>query len=184
MRVRAAQVQADDLRGARRAADRRGACSPPTRIGRVRRTSCMLTEGLWRSQFGSDPSIVGRDGSARRNAATPSSASSSRSSLAGLPLDNVRRRSSVWVPLALAPADPQRARQPRAECARTFAPRRHRSHRRRRRSTRSRVGSCRAYPGQLRPRVRAHARAGAARSIRRRAGPRFWCCCWRSAPSC
>ncbi len=65
----------------------------------------MLTEGLWRSQFGSDPSIVGRtidlDG-------TPYTVVGVLPAALRLPLDYANRTfTQIWVPLALGPTDPQ-----------------------------------------------------------------------------
>ena len=65
----------------------------------------MLTEGLWRSQFGSDPSIVGRaiqlDGESYTVVGV-------LPATLRLPLDFASRTiTQIWVPLALGPNDPQ-----------------------------------------------------------------------------
>ena len=65
----------------------------------------MLTEGLWRSQFGSDPSIVGR--SIQLDAA-PYTVVGVLPAELRLPLDYASRAfTQLWVPLALGPNDPQ-----------------------------------------------------------------------------
>jgi putative ABC transport system permease protein len=65
----------------------------------------MLTEGLWRSQFGSDPSIVGR---AIQLDAEPYTVVGVLPAALRLPLDYARRTfTQVWVPLALGPNDPR-----------------------------------------------------------------------------
>jgi putative ABC transport system permease protein len=65
----------------------------------------MLTEGLWRSQFGSDPSIVGR--SIQLDAA-PYTVVGVLPAELRLPLDYASRTfTQLWVPLALGPNDPQ-----------------------------------------------------------------------------
>jgi putative ABC transport system permease protein len=65
----------------------------------------MLTEGLWRSQFGSDPSIVGR---VVQLDATPYTVVGILPADLLLPLDYAKRGPThIWVPLALAPADPR-----------------------------------------------------------------------------
>ena len=65
----------------------------------------MLTEGLWRSQFGSDPSIVGR---AIQLDAEPYTVVGVLPAALRLPLDYARRTfTQIWVPLALGPNDPQ-----------------------------------------------------------------------------
>ncbi len=65
----------------------------------------MLTEGLWRSQFGSDPSIIGR--SIQLDAA-PYTVVGVLPAALRLPLDYASRTfTQLWVPLALGPNDPQ-----------------------------------------------------------------------------
>jgi putative ABC transport system permease protein len=65
----------------------------------------MLTEGLWRSQFGSDPAIVGR---AIQLDAKPYTVVGVLPAAIRLPLDYATRTTTeVWVPLALGPNDPQ-----------------------------------------------------------------------------
>jgi len=65
----------------------------------------MLTEGLWRSQFGSDPSIVGRTIDLD---ATPYTVVGVLPAALRLPLDYANRAfTQIWVPLALGPTDPQ-----------------------------------------------------------------------------
>jgi putative ABC transport system permease protein len=65
----------------------------------------MLSEGLWRSQFGSDPSIVGRD---IQLDAVPHTVVGILPASLRIPLDYARRTySQVWVPLALEPPDPR-----------------------------------------------------------------------------
>jgi putative ABC transport system permease protein len=65
----------------------------------------MLTEGLWRSQFGSDPSIVGRTIDLD---ATPYTVLGVLPAALRLPLDYASRTfTQIWVPLALEPVDPQ-----------------------------------------------------------------------------
>ena len=61
----------------------------------------MLTEGLWRSQFGSDPSIVGRT---IQLDAAPYTVVGVLPAALRLPLDYASRTfTQVWVPLALGP---------------------------------------------------------------------------------
>jgi putative ABC transport system permease protein len=104
LRVRAAQVQAEMFAalGAQpiagrvftRAEDQRG---QPHVV--------LLTEGLWRSQFGSDPSIVGHTIQLDAEAYTVVGVLPAE---LRLPLDYATRTfTQVWVPLALGPADPQ-----------------------------------------------------------------------------
>ena len=65
----------------------------------------LLTEGLWRSQFGSDPSIVGR--TIDLDAAAYTVVGVLPAALR-LPLDYASRTfTQIWVPLALGPVDPQ-----------------------------------------------------------------------------
>jgi putative ABC transport system permease protein len=65
----------------------------------------MLTEGLWRSQFGSDPSIVGRTIDLDATAYTVVGV---LPAALRLPLDYASRTfTQIWVPLALGPVDPQ-----------------------------------------------------------------------------
>jgi putative ABC transport system permease protein len=104
MRVLAAQVQAPmfDALGAKPILGR-VFTADEDRPGRER--VVMLTEALWRSRFGSDPSIVGRtielDGAAYSVVGVlPASVR--------LPLDYANRAfTQIWVPLALGPVDPQ-----------------------------------------------------------------------------
>src|SRR5262249_50996501 len=64
----------------------------------------MLTEGLWRSQFGSDRSIVGRT---IQLDATPYTVVGVLPAALRLPLDYASRTmTQVWVPIALGPVDP------------------------------------------------------------------------------
>jgi putative ABC transport system permease protein len=65
----------------------------------------MLTEGLWRTQFGSDPSIVGRTIDLDATAYTVVGV---LPAALRLPLDYASRTfTQIWVPLALGPVDPQ-----------------------------------------------------------------------------
>jgi putative ABC transport system permease protein len=65
----------------------------------------MLTEGLWRSQFGADPTIVGRT---IQLDATAYTVVGVLPAALRLPLDYASRTfTQVWVPLALGPSDPQ-----------------------------------------------------------------------------
>ena len=65
----------------------------------------MLTEGLWRSQFGADPSIVGRP---IQLDAEPYTVVGVLPADLRLPLDYASRTvTEIWVPLALGPNDPQ-----------------------------------------------------------------------------
>jgi putative ABC transport system permease protein len=66
----------------------------------------MLTEGLWRSQFGSDPSIVGRTIDLD---ATPYTVVGVLPAALRLPLDYANRTfTQIWVPArARRPTDPQ-----------------------------------------------------------------------------
>jgi predicted permease len=65
----------------------------------------LLTEGLWRTQFGSDPSIVGR---AIQLDAEPYTVVGVLPAALRLPLDYASRTfTQIWVPLALGPNDPQ-----------------------------------------------------------------------------
>jgi putative ABC transport system permease protein len=64
----------------------------------------LLTEGLWRSQFGSDPSIVGRS---IQLDAVPYTVVGVLPAALRLPLDYATRTiTQVWVPIALGPVDP------------------------------------------------------------------------------
>jgi putative ABC transport system permease protein len=104
VRVRAAQIQAEAF----------AALGAQPIVGRVftadedrpgHEQVVMLTEGLWRSQFGSDPSIVGRtiqlDGAAYTVVGVLPAA-------LRLPLDYASRTfTQIWVPLALDAPDPQ-----------------------------------------------------------------------------
>ena len=65
----------------------------------------LLAEGLWRSQFGSDPSMVGRTIDLD---ATPYTVVGVLPAALRLPLDYASRTfTQIWVPLALGPVDPQ-----------------------------------------------------------------------------
>ena len=65
----------------------------------------MLTEGLWRSQFGGDPSIVGR--TIQLDAANYTVVGVLPAALR-LPTDYASRTfTQIWIPLALGPNDPQ-----------------------------------------------------------------------------
>jgi putative ABC transport system permease protein len=65
----------------------------------------VLTEGLWRSQFGSDPSIVGRT---IQLDATPYTVLGVTPADVRLPVDYASRTvNHIWVPLALPPNDPR-----------------------------------------------------------------------------
>src|SRR5262245_16581141 len=65
----------------------------------------ILTEGLWRSQFGSDPSVVGKT---IQLDAAPYTVVGVLPAALRLPLDYARRAvTQVWVPIALGPANPQ-----------------------------------------------------------------------------
>ena len=104
LRVRAAQVQAPmfDALGAQPILGR-VFTADEDRPGRER--VVMLTEGLWRTRFGSDPSIVGR--TIDLDAAAYTVVGVLPASLR-LPLDYANRTfTQVWVPLALGPVDPQ-----------------------------------------------------------------------------
>jgi putative ABC transport system permease protein len=104
LRVLAAQVQAPvfDALGARPLLGR-VFTADEDRPGRER--VVMLVEGLWRSRFGSDPSIVGR--SIELDAASYTVVGVLPASLR-LPLDYANRAfTQIWVPLALGPVDPQ-----------------------------------------------------------------------------
>ena len=64
----------------------------------------LLTEGLWRSQFGADPSIVGRD---IQLDAVPYTVVGILPAAVRIPIQYTSRTfSQVWVPLALAPPNP------------------------------------------------------------------------------
>ena len=104
LRVRAAQVQPDIFAalGARPIAGRlfTAAEDQPGHEHVV-----MLTEGLWRSQFGSDPSIVGRS---IQLDAQPYTVVGVLPAELRLPLDYASRAlTQIWMPLALGPNDPQ-----------------------------------------------------------------------------
>src|SRR6185295_16961931 len=65
----------------------------------------VLAEGLWRSRFGSDPSVVGRT---IELDAVPYTVVGVLPSALRIPLDYASRTlTQLWVPLALGPADPQ-----------------------------------------------------------------------------
>ena len=103
IRVRAAQVQPEIF----------AALGAKPLVGRVFTTDedrpghehvVMLTEGLWRSQFGSDLTIVGR---AIQLDAEPYTVVGVLPAALRLPLDYASRTfTQVWVPLALGPNDP------------------------------------------------------------------------------
>jgi putative ABC transport system permease protein len=104
LRVLAAQVQARmfDALGAQPLLGR-VFTADEDRPGRER--VVMLTEGLWRSRFGSDPSIVGR--TIDLDAAAYTVVGVLPASLR-LPLDYANRTlTQIWLPLALGPVDPQ-----------------------------------------------------------------------------
>jgi predicted permease len=104
LRVRAAQVQPDIFAalGAKPIAGRLFTADED-RPGHEH--VVMLTEGLWRSQFGSDPSVVGR--SIQLDAA-PYTVVGVLPAELRLPLDYASRTfTQLWVPLALGPNDPQ-----------------------------------------------------------------------------
>ena len=103
LRVLAAQVQPELFAalGARALAGRIFTAAEGT-PGRER--VVLLTEGLWRSQFGADPSIVGR--SIHLDAA-PYLVVGVLPSALRLPIDYATRTlTEIWVPLALGPTDP------------------------------------------------------------------------------
>lgn len=104
LRVRAALVQADAFAalGAHALAGRLFT-SDEDRPGHEH--VVVLTEGLWRSQFGSDRSIIGRTIELDR---TPYTVVGVLPAAMRLPLDyGTRAVTQVWVPLSLGPADPQ-----------------------------------------------------------------------------
>jgi len=104
LRVRAAQVQPEIF----------AALGAQPIIGRVFTADedrpghehvVMLTEGLWRSQFGSDPTVVGR---AIQLDAEPYTVVGVLPAELRLPLDYANRTfAQIWVPLALGPNNPQ-----------------------------------------------------------------------------
>jgi putative ABC transport system permease protein len=104
VRVRAAQVQAEMFAalGAQPIGGR-AFTADEDRPGREH--VVMLTEGLWRSHFGSDPSIVGRT---IQLDATPYLVVGVLPAALRLPTDYASRSiTHVWVPLALGPVDAQ-----------------------------------------------------------------------------
>ena len=104
VRVRAAQVQAEMFAalGAQPIVGR-AFTADEDRPGREH--VVMLTEGLWRSHFGSDPSIVGRT---IQLDAAPYLVVGVLPAALRLPTDYASRSiTHVWVPLALGPVDPQ-----------------------------------------------------------------------------
>ena len=104
LRVLAAQVQAPmfDALGAKPLIGRVFSADED-RPGRER--VVLLTEGLWRSRFGSDPSVVGR--TIDLDAVAYTVVGVLPASLR-LPLDYATRTfTQIWVPLALGPVDPQ-----------------------------------------------------------------------------
>jgi putative ABC transport system permease protein len=104
LRVRAAQVQPEIFAalGARPIAGR-VFTADEDQPGREH--VVMLTEGLWRSQFGSDPAVIGR---AIQLDAEPYTVVGVLPAELRLPLDYASRsETAIWVPLALGPNDPQ-----------------------------------------------------------------------------
>jgi predicted permease len=104
LRVRAAQVQPEVFAalGARPIAGRLFSADED-RPGRAH--VVMLTEGLWRSLFGSDPSVIGR---AIQLDAEPYTVFGVLPAELRLPLDYASRTfTQIWVPLALEANDPQ-----------------------------------------------------------------------------
>jgi len=104
LRVVAAQVQADlfDALGAQPIVGR-AFTADEDRPGGPR--VVVLAEGLWRSRFGSDPSVVGRT---IELDAVPYTVVGVLPSALRIPLDYASRTlTQLWVPLALGPADPQ-----------------------------------------------------------------------------
>src|SRR5207244_2130973 len=103
-RVRAAQVQ-PDLFAALGARPIAGRAFLPEEDEPGRERVVLLSEGLWRDQFGGDRSIVGRaialDG-------TPYVVVGVMPRSLRLPIDySTRSATQLWVPIALGPADPQ-----------------------------------------------------------------------------
>ena len=169
LRVRAAQVQPDDLRRARRPADRR------TRVLRGRRSARA------RARRDADAKACGEPSSDRipRLSDAPIQLDAEPYTVVGvlpaslrLPLDYASRTfTQIWVPLALGPERPAAARQSWFECARASARRgaagagagRDRHHHQ---------GLPAEISEQLRPRIRPHARPRAAPRCSAMSGPR------------
>src|SRR5438445_443989 len=104
VRVRAAQVQAE-IFAALGVQPIAGRVFTPDEDRPGRENVVMLTEGLWRSQFGSDASIVGR---MIQLDATPYRVVGVLPAALRLPTDYASRSvTHVWVPLALVPVDPR-----------------------------------------------------------------------------
>ena len=104
LRVRAAQVQ-PEIFAALGAQPIAGRVFTPEEDRPGHEHVVMLTEGLWRTQFGSDPAIVGR--TIQLDAAGYTVVGVLPAALR-LPLDYASRTfTQVWVPLALGPNDPQ-----------------------------------------------------------------------------
>jgi putative ABC transport system permease protein len=104
LRVRAAQVQ-PQIFAALGAQPVAGRVFTPDEGQPGHERVVMLTEGLWRSQFGSDPAIVGRTIQLDAAGYTVVGVLPAR---LRLPLDYASRTfTQVWVPLALGPVDPQ-----------------------------------------------------------------------------
>ena len=142
MRVRAAQVQAAMFAalGAQPIAGR-VFTADEDRPGQAR--VVMLTEGLWRSQFGSDPSIVGRVIQLDATPYTVVGILPARFAAARLR----EPRADAYLGAARArPVGSAGARESRAERARRVYARRIAAHRRRRRSTPSPADFCRHIP--------------------------------------
>ncbi len=115
LRVRAAQVQ-PEIFAALGATPIAGRVFTPEEDQPGHEHVVMLTEGLWRTQFGSDPAIVGR--TIQLDAVSYTVVGVLPAALR-LPLDYASRAfTQVWVPLALGPNDPQETRQSRVERAR------------------------------------------------------------------
>jgi putative ABC transport system permease protein len=104
LRVRAAQVQ-PEIFAALGAKPVAGRVFTPEEDRPGHEHVVMLTEGLWRTQFGSDPAIVGR--TIQLDAVAYTVVGVLPAALR-LPLDYASRTfTQVWVPLALGPNDPQ-----------------------------------------------------------------------------
>ena len=104
LRVRAAQVQ-PEVFAALGAQPIAGRVFSPEEDRPGHEHVVMLTEGLWRSQFGSDAAIVGRT---IQLDAEPYTVVGVLPAALRLPLDFASRTlTQIWVPLALEPNDPQ-----------------------------------------------------------------------------
>jgi putative ABC transport system permease protein len=104
VRVRAAQVQ-PEIFAALGATPIVGRVFTPEEDLPGREQVVLLTEGLWRTQFGSDPSIVGRT---VQLDAEPYTVVGVLPAALRLPLDYASRTfTQIWVPIALGPNDPQ-----------------------------------------------------------------------------